>query len=120
MNTNNALAILCCLKAENVFLPLCAGLDDLERRPPVPVLDVEELQVEAGHGAALRTVPHQPQQARQAGLVTLQLSEHSVIADTVVMFAALTGFHYNLTNIYSGMVEAKDKMYALGCILPYA
>lgn len=42
------------------------------------------------------------------------------IADTVVMFAALTGFHYNLTNIYSGMVEAKDKMYALGCILPYA
>ena len=34
------------------------------------------------------------------------------IADTVVMFAALTGFHYNLTNIYSGMVEAKDKMYA--------
>ena len=42
------------------------------------------------------------------------------IADTVVLFAALTGFHYNLTNIYSGMVEAKDKLYALGCILPYA
>lgn len=42
------------------------------------------------------------------------------IADTVVMFAALTGIHYNLTNIYSGMMEATDKMYALGCLLPYA
>ena len=45
---------------------------------------------------------------------------HLSIADTVVLFAAITGFHYNLTNLISGLKESSNKMYALGCMIPYA
>ena len=42
------------------------------------------------------------------------------ISDIVILFACLTGVHYNLENIFVSLYHAKDKGYALGCILPYA
>ena len=45
---------------------------------------------------------------------------HLTIADAVTVFAALSGFHYNLTNLFAGLSAAQDKIYAIGCMLPYA
>ena len=42
------------------------------------------------------------------------------IGDTVVLFAFLTGVHYNLENLITSIWSAPDKGYALGCMLPYA
>ena len=41
-------------------------------------------------------------------------------ADTVVVFAFLTGIHYNLENILTSFFAAEDKKYALCCMVPYA
>ena len=40
--------------------------------------------------------------------------------DIIMFFACLSGLHYNLTNIIQSLLEAEDKCYALGCLLPYA
>jgi len=48
------------------------------------------------------------------------LGTEVLIADIVIFFAFSTGLHYNLENIIVGFMKAKDKNYALGCILPYA
>ena len=32
----------------------------------------------------------------------------------------MCGLHYNLTNLFAGLSAAKDKVYAIGCMLPYA
>ena len=42
-----------------------------------------------------------------------------LIADLVIFFAFSTGLHYNLENIIVGFIQAKDKKYALGCLIPY-
>ena len=42
------------------------------------------------------------------------------LGDIMIMFACLTGLHYNLENIIVSFSQAKEKGYALGCILPYA
>lgn len=41
------------------------------------------------------------------------------IRDIVIIFACLSGLHYNLENLISGFIGAKQKSYALGTILPY-
>lgn len=40
--------------------------------------------------------------------------------DLVVIFAFVTGIHYNCENMIVAFMAAKDKAYAFGCILPYA
>ena len=42
------------------------------------------------------------------------------ITQIVIIFATLTGIHYNIENISVSFYHAKDKGYALGCMLPYA
>lgn len=42
------------------------------------------------------------------------------IADIIIFFAAATGIHYNLTNLYYGYKQAENKLYAIGCMIPYA
>lgn len=41
------------------------------------------------------------------------------IAHLILYFTFLTGFHYNVENIYYGFMGAKDKSYALKCLVPY-
>ena len=45
------------------------------------------------------------------------------MCDVVVIFSAITGFHYNLENIIIGIWNAnskgKSKMYAVCCTIPY-
>jgi len=38
----------------------------------------------------------------------------------IVMFATISGVHYNIHNLVTAFVEAKDKGYAFCCLLPYA
>ena len=40
--------------------------------------------------------------------------------DLTVLFACLSGFHYNLENIIVSIMASREKGYAFGCILPYA
>ena len=40
--------------------------------------------------------------------------------DIVILFAFLSGTHYNLENLLVSFSKAKDKKYAIGCMLPYA
>jgi len=40
--------------------------------------------------------------------------------DIFIGFAFITGIHFNLENIYVGIRRAENKLYALGCLLPYA
>lgn len=40
--------------------------------------------------------------------------------DIVVWGSFLSGFHYNLENLVYGYLGAKDKVYAVKCLLPYA
>jgi len=40
--------------------------------------------------------------------------------DIAILFATITGIHYNCENVIVSIIAAKDKGYALGCVLPYA
>lgn len=42
------------------------------------------------------------------------------LGDIVLSFAFVTGIHFNVENVYASFRAADDKMYALGCLLPYA
>ena len=42
------------------------------------------------------------------------------LGDSVIFFAFVTGIHYNLENILVSLFAAKDKKYAICCLLPYA
>ena len=42
------------------------------------------------------------------------------VKDIIILFACLSGLHFNLENIIVGFVSTKDSEYALGCMLPYA
>jgi len=37
----------------------------------------------------------------------------------LIILGVLGGLHYNGENIFYGIMEAKDKKYAIGCLLPY-
>jgi len=39
--------------------------------------------------------------------------------DVIIFFSCVSGVHYNLENIFRAFMEAKNKGYALGCLLPY-
>ena len=39
--------------------------------------------------------------------------------DVIIFFSCVSGVHYNLENIYQALKEAKNKGYAMGCLLPY-
>lgn len=41
------------------------------------------------------------------------------IRDIAIFFAFVTGVNYNLNNIINGFLAAKDKGYAIGCVMPY-
>lgn len=56
----------------------------------------------------------------KVSLAPLYLDYEMTIGDIMLMFAAISGLHYNLENIIVSIVACKDKAYALGCILPYA
>ena len=45
---------------------------------------------------------------------------HPSIGMLIMYFAAISGYHYNLTNLVVGFYNAENKMYALGCMFPYA
>lgn len=40
--------------------------------------------------------------------------------DLTILFACLSGIHYNLENIIVSILATKEKAYAMGCLLPYA
>jgi hypothetical protein len=42
------------------------------------------------------------------------------IAAVVIMFATISGVHYNFHNLVTGFFGAEDKLYAALCIIPYA
>jgi len=42
------------------------------------------------------------------------------IAELVIMFATISGVHYNFHNLVTGFFGAEDKLYAALCVLPYA
>ena len=42
------------------------------------------------------------------------------VKDIIILFACLSGLHFNLENIIVGFLSTKDSEYALGCMLPYA
>lgn len=37
----------------------------------------------------------------------------------ICAFSFLSGFYYNLENLYKGFIQAEDKIYALKCLAPY-
>lgn len=48
------------------------------------------------------------------------IADHLSNKQIVCAFAAISGVYYNLENFFYGLKQAKDKPYALKCILPYA
>ena len=40
--------------------------------------------------------------------------------DVVIFFSCVSGLHYNLENIIRAFMESKEKLYAIGCLIPYA
>jgi len=52
--------------------------------------------------------------------ITLPLINYNTnYRDVVIFFSCVSGIHYNLENIIRAFIEAKNKKYALGCLLPY-
>ena len=48
-------------------------------------------------------------------------TEYEVTAKHLVLLVSfITGFHYNVENIYKSFAESKDKVYVLCCLVPYA
>ena len=54
-------------------------------------------------------------------LVPLPYLEKEVaLKDIIILFAFLSGLHYNIENILVSFCKAENKGYALGCVIPYA
>ena len=48
------------------------------------------------------------------------LDQKLMIRDLVLIFSVLGGLHYNIENMIMGYLAAKQKVYALACLFPYA